>query len=258
MKKNIKLSLSGLLVLSLFGLFTGCDDEENLGTPDRLFRPVVKETTYSGTWIRVEWDKYEGAHLFNLQLSVDSFETVLHDVETDTTFYTFEDLDYDTNYQLRIRSMGSSLNSDFFVGENIKTSDYPTRLVTPGAEDVIDNRARIKWTEAQYDSLVVSRNDTLVATVVLTEADHAAGEVILSQLTPETTFVVKAYSGGEYMGKKSFTTVPSQLFEGDVVDLRELTEEESYELLTQTYIDELSASIRKVLPWFFREAPPIV
>src|SRR5690554_3635300 len=107
MKNKIKISLLGLLMLLLVGLFSGCDDDDNLSTADRLFRPIIKKSSYSGTWIRLEWDKYEGANLFNLQLSVDSFETVLRNVETDTTFYLFEDLDYDTSYQLRIRSLGN-------------------------------------------------------------------------------------------------------------------------------------------------------
>ncbi|HLW10770.1 MAG TPA: DUF5123 domain-containing protein [Fermentimonas sp.] len=240
MKNKIKISLLGLLMLSLVGLFSGCDDDDNLGTADRLFRPIIKKSSYSGTWIRLEWDKYEGANLFNLQLSVDSFETVLRNVETDTTFYLFEDLDYDTSYQLRIRSLGNEISSDYFVNENIKTSDYPTRLMTPSAEDVIDNRARIKWNEDVYDSLVISRNDTLVATIVLTEEQNTDGEVVISSLAPETSYIVRAYTGGEYMGKKSFSTVASQVFEGNVVDLRERDEEESFDILSQEFIDDLS------------------
>lgn len=231
MKQLMKISLVGLLTLSLAGVFSACDEEEQLGTPDRLFRPVVKETSYSGTWIRMEWDRYEGAETFQLQLSVDSFATVLSEVETDTTFYLFEDLDYDTEYQIRVRSIGTLLSSEFFVAENITTSDYPTKLVSPGAEDVIDNRARIRWEEAVYDSLRVFRNDTLQFTMALSEAENTAGQVVLRGLVPEQPYIVRAYADGEYMGKKAFATLAPEVFEGAVVDLREYSNEESYSLL---------------------------
>lgn len=231
MKNILKISLIGLLMLSLVGLFSSCDDDDNLGSPDRLFRPVIKESSMGGTWIRLEWDKYEGANSFNIQMSVDSFETVVREVETDTTFYLFEDLDYDTNYQLRIRSLGNGINSDYYVNDNIKTSDYPTKLYSLGAEDIIDNRARIKWEDAVYDSLRIFRNDTIETTVALADEDNTKGVIILRDLTPESSYVVRAYTAGEYMGKKSFETLPNEIFEGAVVDLREYTIEESYSLL---------------------------
>ncbi|MGQ1948596.1 DUF5123 domain-containing protein [Geofilum sp. OHC36d9] len=241
MNNLFKIGLFWLLTISLSGALTSCDDDEELGSPDRLFRPVVNETSSGGTWIRAEWNRYQGAIEFNLQLSADSFVTILRDINVDTTFYQFDDLAYDTEYQMRIRSIGVELESEFFVNENIRTSDYPTKLMTPGAEDVIDNRARIKWSEVEYDSLVVFRNDTAVSTVVLTEEQNASKEAVITKLTPENSYVVRAYLDGEYMGKKSFTTVASQVFSGEVIDLREYSDEESLNLLSSDSIVAWSA-----------------
>ena len=238
MKKNNKY-IWVLLSALLIGIFiTNCKDDDDLGNPNRLFRPIIKDYSYSGTWIKIEWDRYEGANQFELQLSVDSFATFVENIIIDTTIYTFENLEYDTEYQLRIRSLGDVLNSEFFVNRNITTSDYPTKLITPTFEDMIDKQIRVKWTDIAYDSLGVFKGDTLVQVVALTPADNDAGEIIISQLEPLTTYKVKAYLDGNYMGKKTFNTTAAQVFEGAIIDLRDSVY--SYELFTSV-VNNLTA-----------------
>lgn len=237
--RNIKwISLVVLLIaLSL----AACKENDDLGTPDRLFRPVISETTFGGTWILYKWDKYADVDHYELQLSTDSFITFVSEVQTDTTFYKFEDLEYDTNYYLRIKSVGANLESNFFVNDIIKTSDYPTKLNPISSSDVIDSQVKVTWEDVNYDSLLVYNADNiLVKSVILTEADNQAKQVIIKSLTPETSYVVKAYSDGGYQGKKTFETVAPQIFNGDVVDLRDYTDEESYSILTQELFDSLA------------------
>lgn len=241
MKNIIKIKHTLLVLIAVMISFVACDDKDDYGTPERLFRPVIKETSYSGTWIRAEWDRYEGAKSFNLELSTDSFATILRSVETDTIFYLFEDLEYDTDYQLRIQAVGSGITSKFFVNETIKTSDYPTKLTTPSSADVIDKKARIRWEDDSYDSLVVFVDNEWFSKVDVSPADNEKGQIVISSLEPETNYVVRAYSEGNYMGKKQFRTSVEEVFEGNIVDLRDLDSEESYTKINADYISELEA-----------------
>ena len=238
--KALIYSLYCLSLLIYAGTFTACEDDDDLGTPDRLFRPIIQEVTYGGDWVRAEWKKYENVENFHLEISADSFESIAADALTDTTFYTFENLEYDTEYYLRIKAVGADLESDYFVNERIKTSDYPTQL-EPVA-NIIDTKVRVAWTEAVYDSLVVSRNDTLVTSVELSEADNANKQVVISELTPETGYIVRAYTGGKYMGKQGFSTHAAQIFDGEVFDLRDYSSEEAYFMLTQELFDEFAVN----------------
>ncbi|MGQ1889178.1 DUF5123 domain-containing protein [Thermophagus sp. OGC60D27] len=227
------------LLLVFFGTFNSCDDDDNLGIPDRLFRPIIQNVTTGGNWIRAEWEKYKNVEYFQLELSVDSFESISVDAVTDTNFYKFENLEYDTKYFLRIKAVGESLESEYFVHETIYTSDFPTKL--DPVNKVIDNKALVSWTEVSYDSLVVSRNDTIVTRVVLTEPQKDQKEVVIDGLTEETDYIVKAYYQGNYMGKQAFSTVASPVYEGDVVDLREYDDESAYSLLTQDFFDQMAS-----------------
>ncbi|MGQ1891383.1 DUF5123 domain-containing protein [Thermophagus sp. OGC60D27] len=218
--------------------FYGCNEDDELGTADRLFRPIIKNVTAGGTWIRAEWDNYRNADYFQLELSVDSFETITVEAETDTNYYKFENLDYDTDYYLRIKAVGQNIESEYFVYDKISTSDYPTQLEP--ITKVIDTKAMVSWKDAVYDSLVVFHNDTLITSVLLGDTDNEHKMVIIEKLKPETSYVVKAYFQGEYMGKQSFSTMASPIYEGAVVDLRDYDEETAYTILTQSFFDQMA------------------
>lgn len=244
MKNIIKYSFVALIITICTGFLASCNDEDDLGSPDRLFRPQIGETTVGGTFIKLKWDRYAGAEKYDIEISVDSFVTSLKKVEVDTTEYTFEGLDYDTRYQLRIRSIGSNIMSDYFVSTDITTSDYPTRLQIPSVEDVIDTQARISWTDVAYNTLKVYHADTLFTTITIDPSDNDAKKKIITKLLPNKSYVVKAYidiDGKEdYQGKRSFKTAAAQIFDGDVVDLRDLSDEESLNYITKAYVDELA------------------
>lgn len=232
--------------ISLF--FVACVDEEPLLQADRLFRPIVKESTISGTWLRFEWDKYKGAVSYELELSADTFKTIVRADRTDSTAFTYTNLEYDTKYQIRLRSVGDSIvasgdtiRSQFSV-INLATIDYPTYLKTPESSDIIDKSIRVKW---NVTSLAYTRFDIMVSkdsvykTVTITPEENVAGEKIIAGLQPATTYFVKIFDEVGYRGKKVIKTVSSQVFEGDVVDLRDFSDEEALNKLTQLFIDSL-------------------
>ena len=238
--KYINNKISWLLIVAIvFALIiNSCKEDEELGSADRLFRPVINETSYGGTWIRLVWDKYASANSYDLQLSIDSFITLVSEVSTDTTFYQFNELEYDTDYLIRIKSIGESLESKYFINDIIRTSDYPTKLNS--ISDITDTEVKVTWEEASYDSLLVMRDDTVDVSHIVTDAENAKKEAIITGLLSDTAYVVRAYAGGKYQGKKSFSTSAPQVFEGEIIDLRSYSVEESYALLNQDFFDNLA------------------
>jgi hypothetical protein len=242
MNNILKYGIFILFVIVGAGFFMNCDDDD-LGSPDRLFRPQFNETFVSYTSFTVEWDRYEGAYEFELKLSTDSFQTILREIITDSTNYTFDGLEYDTPYYLMIRSLGTTLVSEYYTIK-ITTLDYPTMLINPTEADVVDTEIRVRWKDVDYDYLGVYDDNGLVFNVPLTAEDNENKEIIISKLTPQTTYKVMAYSyEGDvavYEGKKTYKTTESQVFEGDILDLRDYSDEESAELITPTFISEIN------------------
>ena len=239
-----------ILISSIFTLFfTSCKQDEDFLLADRLFRPIVKTSTISGTWIKIEWDKYKGAKSYELELSTDTFKTILRSNRTDSTRFIFTNLEFDTKYQIRYRSVGDSIvasgdtiRSAYSI-VNLATIDYPTYLKTPESADIIDKSIRVKW---NVTSLVYTRFDIMVSkdsvykSVTISANENATGEKIISGLQPTTTYYVKIFDETGYKGKKVIKTVSSQVFEGDVVDLRDLTDDIALNKLSQLYFDSLA------------------
>jgi hypothetical protein len=250
MKKIFNFKTVILAVILCVGLLSSCKDQETLGSADRLFRPIVSGE-YGGTWIKLNWDRYKGAKSYELLLSVDSFKTILRHTRTDSTQFTYNNLDYDTKYQISIRSIGDSLlasgdtiKSKYAVLKDITTTDYPTLLIDPTtATDIIDNSVIIKWTVSSpvYTRIdMCVKKDSVYESVNLTTADNSAGTKIVTGLKPATTYYAKIYQGNAYMGKKTFKTANAQIFIGDVVDLRGYSDSQAATLLHQTFIDTLA------------------
>ncbi|MDD3167320.1 MAG: DUF5123 domain-containing protein [Bacteroidales bacterium] len=239
--KNKWIKLTALVLSAL--AFVACVDEQDLGDPDRLFRPIFQKVSKGGTWVRVEWDRFEGVNYFELELSVDSFATVAKQVTTTEPFHQFDSLDYDTEYQCRIRSFDESLNSNWYAVGGIKTDDYPTLLLSPTAIDLLDNAVRMSWTpsEVVYDYIEVEGADTTL-TLALTDTDRSNAFKIVGGLKANETYVIRVYdASGAYYGKKSYTTAASQDFGENVVDLRGLTADSALKVLTQDYVTTLCA-----------------
>jgi len=239
--------LKVMAIMLIIG-FSACEKEVLLPGAERLFRPIIKEQIVGGTWFQMKWDKFKGAVAFELEVSVDTFKTIYRSVRTDSTQFTFRNLEFDTHYQIRLRSVGDSLlaNGDTIRSAfnifNIRTLDFPTLLQSPTRSDVLDNSIRVKWTVSNlvYNRIdVIVSKDSLLKSVTVTAAENLAGEKIITGLMPTSTYIVKIFAGDEYKGKKTFRTIASQLFEGAVIDLRNLSDDEALDRITQHFIDSL-------------------
>jgi hypothetical protein len=239
----MKQLIKGLLfpAIALLLIFAACDEKDDLGTPPRLFRPVI-EGTVGGTWVTVTWDRYEGTLSYNLQLAEDStFTNILETVSTEDPKYTFEGLWYNTQYHIKVQGIGAGIQSEP-VTYAAKTSKLPTRLQQPASSDCIDTQVMVKWEEESYDELRIYIGKEYIKTVELTTEDNDEKSIIVRDLDPSTTYTIQVYRGDVYCGEMDYKTTESQIIEGDFVDLRSLDPAEAYTVLTQTYFNDLATA----------------
>lgn len=231
MKKIMKSIL--LLAAITTGLvsFVSCSDDDDLTTADALFRPIISENDNIEQgldenlkpYVIVKWDNYTDANQYTVKMeATDGSET--KEITTSELTCRFDNLQYDKEYFVYISSANTNTGlSSKPYSLTITTNDYPTNLSSVSASDIIDNAARIRWSEkGDFDLLKVIKdsNDSLVHEVTVTsdmQANHAA---VVDGLQPRTTYRVEAYKNGEYKGKKRFTTAAAENFSGAVIDLR--------------------------------------
>ncbi|MFT3738148.1 MAG: DUF5123 domain-containing protein [Breznakibacter sp.] len=240
MKSILKFGLVMTFVLLGAITFNACEDDDDLGKAPRLFRPIA-EGESGGQWINIEWDVMDYAKYYQVELSVDSFKTIDTTIVTSTSPLLIESgIEWDTQYQIRIKVVGENLESAYYVLEDVKVPDYPTLLQDVTSDDIIDVAAIVRWTNDEttpFTSLEFITGET-VTSIPLTEDDLASGYKEVYGLEPDTAYIVKIYSEDVYRGKKRFNTRASQEFENPV-DLRELSDEVSQDYLTQSFLDGL-------------------
>ena len=247
MKKLLKYMLLLAAVTICTGSFVSCSDD-SLPAADALFRPIISEDDNieqglddnNSPYMIIKWDNYKTANQYTLKIeAVDGTDT--REVIVDTTTYRFDDLEYDMEYNIYLSSANTDngLKSKPFT-LTTTTLDFPTKLITPGISDLIDIQARISWADGvDYDKLKVFKNsdDELVGEYEVSADENAAKQKIVSGLSPNTSYYVQAFNGGRYLGKKRFSTVASEKYEGNVVDLRGM--ENSTGWINTTHIDSL-------------------
>ncbi len=224
-------------------LLISCQKDYNLAEADRLFRPIVTQTEYAGTWIRYTWDMYEGVDYYELKLASGDTTNIVATAKTDTSFYTFENLNYDTKYYLLLKSHGENIESKFFVAEMVQTNDFPTQLTNV---NTTSSAVKVNWADAAYAYLELALNDTVIITHTVTAEENKQGYAIISELLADMQYVVRAYDNeGLYKGKLSFKTKTEEKFYStNIIDLRTLPSEEAYLAINQELFDQV-ASMRE-------------
>ena len=208
-------------------VLSACKKTEDLQGPDRLFRPVLKEDLQSdGNWISVLWQPIKDAASYTIQISKDSFQTVLASATVDSNYHVFENLNWEQLYQLQIRAnaQDSSKNSRFSDIGAIKTPRFPSILNVPAISDISDNAVRVSWTNSGAtvtDIKILQASDSsVVKEVTLSSTDVSNEYRIVSGLTGSTDYIVYLYSGTTVRGWANFkTTAP---LSGNIIDLREI------------------------------------
>jgi hypothetical protein len=249
MKNILKFGFLLVAAIMFSSVFVACNDEEELGEAPRLFRPVT-EGESGGQWIKLSWDYLTMSDYYQVELSRDSFLTIDKTILAESSPLLIEtDIEWDTEYQVRIKAVGDGLESEFYVCENVVVPDYPTLLQDIPSSDIIDNAVIVRWISddaVPFTSLEFIDANNEVYSVELTNGNLADGFVMVDGLNAAMNYIVKIYSDDVYRGKKKFGTKAAQEFENPV-DLRELSVEESNAYITQTFIDGLESNTTVVL-----------
>lgn len=231
-------------------VFSACKDDEDLTKADALFRPIINTdddvvlglTPDNVPYVTVAWDKFKDANKYEVSLKSTDGQDV-RVVAVDTNFVRFDNLQYDTDYNIGVKSMNTvtGLQSKEYTF-TVTTADFPTNLSNISTSDVIDTQVRVKWMPGVvYDSLAIVKDSdgSFVKGVAVTEEDNAANSKIVTGLDPKTSYRVLAYIGNYYQGKKRFTTTAAESYDGVVFDLRDMDAKESLKWINSDNIDSL-------------------
>ncbi|PPK88754.1 uncharacterized protein DUF4957 [Neolewinella xylanilytica] len=224
-----KLTMQSLLLLiGCTVLFvSGCEEEE-IYEETRLFRPVLQEPLESElNTIIVNIGNIKEAVSYTIEVSRDSFATVLYTFETDTSYFIIDEtktggepLLYATLYQVRATAHAEEEAFDSRPSElgDVRTQRFPSILAVPTTGDVIDTQVRLLWQQAGEPVSTVrvfARTDERLTDPLLEYAvEQDSGIYVVRALQPETEYIIGIYSGpdGEILrGYEFYTTIASAI-----------------------------------------------
>jgi len=224
---NILIGKLSLIACSLVLVLAACKKTETFERV-RLFRPVPKDALVSeGNWVRASWQPITDAESYTAQISKDTFRTILASVTLDTNIHTFENLEWEVLYQVRVRANAtdttySSRMSDLGA---IKTPRFPTILNTPTISDITENAVKVSWVTSGAPVTTVkilkASDNSEVVSVTLTPTDVTNQYRIVNGLASSTAYIIYLYSGASVRGWANFSTKAP--FAGNLIDLRGIT-----------------------------------
>lgn len=229
MKKNniIKALLFVVAVL----LLNSCSEETYPET--RLFRPVLKGNglVAKDNSIIVDMGQMKAAVSYKIEVSRDTFKTVLKTIDTPESKITITDLLWRTLYQVRATAIAEKeeFNSKISDFGGVTTDRFPSILILPTNSDLTDISAKIRWTVVAGDKAITTVKlftaadealTTPLASYNVTSAEALAGTKIIAGLTPGTKYQLAIYSDATIRGWDFYTTKPAIPTTGDVIDLR--------------------------------------
>lgn len=232
------------LALTASHTFTACSDEDSLGEAPRLFRPVtsleVKNNNLVATWENIKEATDYILELYRVTGTDDQDNNtyeLLSEVSCQSSPYTFEGLDWDEKYMVKIKCKGMGKESEQYQTLDANIA-YISRLSETKA---IDNAVRISWKEASNSNADIIKaikvveetpapdaatrtrgedgSETTARIEYVSEAELTAGYKDIFNLSPETKYTFYAYKDNEildnstYAGKLSATTTTTTNFE---------------------------------------------
>ena len=241
------------LALTASYTFTACDDDDTLGEAPRLFRPVASLESQSNT-IVVTWENIKGATNYDLDLyrvtgtdktTGESIYEFYTKASCESSPYTFEDLNWDEKYMVKIKCNSANKES-----EEYKTSEASVNYISKiTSSKSIDNATRISWDEGgttiKVIKVVTDEEGVEPRLVPVSESQYEEGYVDIYDLTPATQYTFYAYSdkevlnnstyAGKISGKTSTAANFDELFgEGNWIDLRNHSDEEAESILSDS------------------------
>ena len=185
---------------------------------NRLFTPTSLSVTRGDTYAGVEYGKIEGADFYQIEVSQDSL--YLDDVssssllfETTETPFRVTGLAGETDYFLRMRSCSNSgtPSSKWYYYIDGSDRHFTTRaeqIMNPVTDaDRDDSWIRFSWTPgAEVTHLILNGGAFKDERLDINANEKAAGEKVVTNLAPTTTYSVVLYNGSARRGNASGTT----------------------------------------------------
>lgn len=245
-----KINIIKTLILLVGVLFLNSCSEETY-PETRLFRPVLnKDLLAINNTITVDMGKLKSAVYYKIEVSRDTFKTVLKTFDTPENKFVIQDLLWNTLYQVRATAFAekAEFNSKISDFGGVKTEKFPSILLASTSADLTDISAKVRWTVVAGDKEVTSvkvfaaKDEELLtplATYATSPAEIAAGIKNITGLTPGTRYQLAIYSGETIRGWDLYTTKPAIPTTGDVIDLRGINDPN---ILMTTLKDPLTKS----------------
>lgn len=228
---NIKIYKTLLLLVGVL-FFVSCSENEEFLKETRLFRPVLnKDLEPVDNTIIVNMAKMKAAVGYKVEISRDTFKTIIKTIEGPENQVVFRDLVWNALYQVRATAFAANeeFNSKISDLGAVKTDRFPSIMTIPVSSDVIDTGAKVHWatvdagaavTEVKVFAFADELLQTPLASYTVSDAERLAGEKIIYGLTPGTKYQIAIYSGAEARGWEVYATKPPLLVGPNDVDLR--------------------------------------
>jgi hypothetical protein len=213
MTKFIKYSAC---ILSIFLItIAGCtkiDPEITTVNVSRLFSPVgLDARVVNKTSIRLTWDEVRNATSYDIELfdngNLDFSGTPQKSV-TGVTFdqlpFTITELDGETDYSVRVKAVGDSIDDSKWVTATFKT-DAEQIFLPVDVADIEATGVVLKWTPGLAVTQIVLTPGDITHDITPDEA--AAGAAEITGLTGETDYTAKISNGAKVRGTITFTTL---------------------------------------------------
>lgn len=227
-----------------------CSDDKTDGDAPRLFRPVAT-LEVSGNNVITTWENIKEATNYELTLyrvtGTDEADNNIYEpvqtVTTNSSPYTWENLNWDEKYKVVIKCTNASKSS-----LNYETNDVNVNYLSSlTAIKFIDNAVRLSWKTdgdviRSIKAVPTTDADAPTVSAQVNSSTFANGYVDLYGLRPETAYNVYAYKDSEtqdnstYAGRMAGTTKAVSNFDekygaGNWVDIREWDDKESKDTL---------------------------
>ncbi|RZL47311.1 MAG: DUF4957 domain-containing protein, partial [Pedobacter sp.] len=212
MKKN-KLYIGIFFLMTLIG-FSGCKDdmmdEITKLEVDRAFSPVgLTAVVVNKTGVRLSWANIPNAKTYTVEVFENAdFSGTAFKIVKDITFlqvpYTITGLSGDTQYSIRVKSVGEGVDDSKYVSASIKT-DAEQIFETVNTAKLTSNSVVLNWPAGQTATTIILTPGNITKNVTPTEI--AAGEATITGLTGETLYTAKLLNGTKVRGTITFTTL---------------------------------------------------
>ena len=214
MRRKIHTHLFALCAMLLLN-FSCTDDraEELISVEyDRLFSPIkIESFIINRTDARLSWTINRDAESYTLEVFADdslSFTGTpvrnYEGVTGDQLPFYIRDLDGETQYSVRIKSVATGKNESKWSGVTFKTGTE--NIFQPFLdEDVAATSVTLRWIPGRALTAITLKPGAITHTV--TAAEVATGSATIEGLTGETTYIATLHNGAKIRGVMEFMTL---------------------------------------------------